>query len=85
MDHRVAGRIGQVQFQDVPVILVDELSEDLFGLFVETVSWFPDETAQQAEHANDEHTDNEHDRHAQEVTASAVRLNKAREPRYDGS
>src|SRR5262245_42406275 len=56
MDHRVASRIGQAQFQDVPVILVDELSEDLFCLFVETASWFPDETAQQTEHASDEHT-----------------------------
>ena len=38
MDHWVAGRIGQAQFQDVPIVLVDELAEDLFGLFVETVS-----------------------------------------------
>src|SRR5262245_12740606 len=85
MDHRVAGRIGQAQFQDVPIILVDELPEDLFGLFVEAMSWFPDETAQQAKHANDEHTGKEHDRHAQEITASAACLNKAREPRYDGT
>src|SRR5207245_10732933 len=85
MDRRVAGRIGQAQFQDIPVVLVDKLPEDLFGLFVETASWFPDETAQQAEHASDEHTGNKHDRHAQEITASAARLDEAGEPRYDGT
>ena len=54
-------------------------------MFVETVSWFPDETAQQAEHASDKHTGNKHDRHAQEITASAARLDEAGEPRYDGT
>src|SRR5258706_14896448 len=77
MNYRVAGRIRQAQFQDVPVVLVDELPEDLFGLFVETASWLPNETAQQTEHTSDEHTGNEHAHQAQEVTASAVRLDDA--------
>jgi hypothetical protein len=49
------------------------------------VSWFPDKTAQQAENASDEHTGNEHNHHAREVTTSAARLDEAGEPRYDGT
>src|SRR5690349_19925465 len=85
MHQRVAGLIGQARFQDVPVILIDELSENLFGLFVKTAPWFADEPAQQTKHASDEHRDNEHDRHAQEVTASAARLDEAGESRDDGT
>jgi len=39
--HRVVSRSGQTHFQDVAVALVDELPEDLPGLFIEITPWFP--------------------------------------------